>query len=223
MVVIHQLIQSPAFKNADLARSGLQPLIRILLEKKFKNFPPIAKRYVDVVKQGGAYLEDAEWKEVSLKLTQLFLTFSNEQISLSTISDLSKKMKELHELSQTPVEPDSYIVLPNASNSQIYCSGDVKITGKGCVNTKIHAGGKLTIKGCVRGGEVYANLGADIHEAGAEIGTSTVIAVPFDQKITIRKAMEGTTIKIGKVKHIFKETRHHVEAYLDSNERMTLR
>ncbi|WP_227937279.1 FapA family protein [Alkalihalobacillus deserti] len=221
IVVINQLIQSPAFKNGDFTRAGLQPLFRILLEKKFKTFPPLAKRYVDVVKQADIYLDDNEWKEVSVKLTQLFLSLSNEQISLEKIIKLSRKMKELYELSLTPVEPDSYIVIANASNSQLYCSGDIRITGKGCVNTKIHAGGKVEISGIIRGGEVYGKLGAVINEAGAEIGTSTVIAVPYDQKVIIHKAMEGTTIKIGNVKHIFKETRHHVVAYLDKNERIT--
>ncbi|WP_096199944.1 FapA family protein [Bacillus sp. FJAT-45350] len=220
IVVINQLIQSPAFKNTDFTRGGLQPVIRILLEKKFKNFPPLAKRYVDVIRKADGYLEDGEWRNLSLNLRQLFLTLSNEQTSLERIKDLSHKMKELHELSITPVEPDSYMIIPSVSNSHLYCSGNVKILGQGCVNTKIHAGGEIHIKGIIRGGEVYGKLGAIINEAGAEIGTATVIAVPHDQKIMIDKAMEGVTIRIGNVKYIFKETRYHIQAYLDKNDRI---
>ena len=42
--LIKQLTLSPAFKSSDFSRVGLQPLLRIILEKKFKNFPPLSKK-----------------------------------------------------------------------------------------------------------------------------------------------------------------------------------
>jgi predicted RNA-binding protein Jag len=218
--VIKQLTRSPAFKSSDFSRGGLQPLIRILLDKKFQHFPPLAKKYVEIVRRGDSYLEDDAWREVAITLTKLFLSISNEVTSLDRIIVLSEKMKELHTLSQTPVEPDSYITVPNVLNSKIYCSGNVLVMGKGCVNSKIHAGGALKISGIVRGGEVYGRLGVEINEVGAESGTATIISVPHDQMIKINKVMEGTSILIGNVKHTFKETKHHVIAQLDSNNRV---
>ncbi|WML49524.1 FapA family protein [Neobacillus sp. PS3-34] len=218
--LIKQLIQSPAFKSSDFSRGGLQPLIRILLEKKFKNFPPLIKNYIEAVRRGEVFLEDEVWRMTAVSLSQLFLSLTNEVTSLDRIIQLSEKMKELHELSENSVEPNSYITIPNALNSKLYCSGNVLILGQGCVNTKVHAGGILKISGILRGGEVYGRLGAEINEAGAESGTTTVIAVPGDQKIEIQKALEGTTIKIGNVKHTFKETRYHINARLDENERV---
>ncbi|BDG45741.1 flagellar assembly protein A [Parageobacillus sp. KH3-4] len=218
--VIRQLVQSPAFKSSDFSRGGLQPLIRILLEKKFQGFPPLVKKYVEVVRKGENYLDDDVWKEIAVSLTKLFLSLTNEVISLEWIMQLSQKMKELHEVSTSPVQPDSYISIPSALNSRIYCSGDVFVTGKGCINTKIHAGGALRINGVVRGGEVYGRLGVEINETGSERGISTVIAVPHDQKIRINKAMEGTVLKIGNAKHTLKETRHHVVARIDKDDRI---
>lgn len=216
--LIRQLIQSPAFKSSDFSRAGLQPLIRILLEKKFKNFPPLVKKYIDAVRRGEGFLDDDVWRMTAVSLSQLFLSLTNEVTSLERIIQLSEKMKELHELSETPVEENSFITIPNALNSKLYCSGNILILGQGCVNTKAHAGGILKISGILRGGEVYGRLGAEINEAGAESGTTTVIAVPSDQKILINKVMEGTTIKIGNVIHTFKETRYHIHARLDENE-----
>jgi hypothetical protein len=223
IVVINQLTQSPGFKNNDFATGGLQPLIRILMEKKFKSFPPLARKYVEVVRKGEEYLDDPDWRNIAGHLTQLFLSLSNEIISLDKIMYVSKKMKELHEISKTPVEPDSYISIPNASNSRLYCSGNVEITGQGCVNTKIHSGGSLSIDGIIRGGEVYGRLGAQVNEVGSDVGTLTTIAVPYDQKISIGTALEGTVIKIGNVKHVFTETRYRVHAYLDKEERIVFR
>ncbi|WP_274856895.1 DUF342 domain-containing protein [Bacillus methanolicus] len=218
--LIKQLTVSPGFKSDDFSRGGFRPLIRILLEKKFKNFSPLAKKYVEVVRRGEEYLSDDGWREVAVSLTHLFLSLSNEVTSLERIIQLSQKMKELHEMSKTPVEPDSYITISSAINSRLYCSGNILILGQGCINTKIHSGGTLKVSGILRGGEVYGRLGVEINEAGSESGTLTMIAVPNDQKIQINKAMEGTTIKIGNVKHTFKETRYHVIARLNEDERI---
>jgi uncharacterized protein (DUF342 family) len=221
--VIKQLMLSPAFKSSDFSNAGLQPLVRILLEKKFNHFPPIAKKYVEIVRRGETYIDDEQWKEVALTLTKMFLTLTNEIVSLERISELSQKMKQLHQLSQTPVEPDSYITVPDVLNSKIYCSGDVTIIGKGCVNSKIHAGGILKINGIIRGGEVYGRLGVEINEVGAISGTATTVSAQADQKIIINKAMEGTTIKFGNVKYTFKETRHHIIAHLDQDQKIVFK
>jgi uncharacterized protein len=218
--LITQLTQSAAFKSNDFSRGGLQPLIRILLEKKFKHFPPLVKKYVDVVRKGENYLADDAWRLTATSLSRTFLSLSNEVASLEGLMALSQKMKELYEFSKTPVEPDSYVTISNALNSRIYCSGDVSVLGQGCINSKVHSGGKLKISGIVRGGEVYGRLGAEINEVGAESGTATVIAVPNDQKILIHKAMEGTIIKIGNIKHTFQETKYNVRARLHEEERI---
>lgn len=220
--LIKQLTQSAAFKSTDFSRGGLQPLIRILLEKKFKSFPPLVKKYIEIVRRGEEYLDDDVWREVSVSLAQLFLSLTNEITSLERIEGLSKKIKELHEFSKTPIEPDSYITIPNAHNSSLYCSGNILILGQGCINTKIHAGGTLKINGVIRGGEVYGRLGVEIYEVGSESGTPTVISVPNNQTIKIKKALEGTVLKIGNSKYTFKETRYHVKAHLDENERILL-
>ena len=220
ITLIHQLTQSRAFKDNDFSRVGLQPLIRILLEKKFQSFPVLVKKYVDIVKRGEEYIDDDQWREVAGSLSQIYLSLMKESISFDRVIDLSQKMKELHEMSKTPVEPDSYITIPNAFNSRIYCSGNVLILGQGCINTKIHAGGLLKINGTIRGGVVYGRLGAEINETGAESGTPTMIAVAPDQRIYIKKAIEGTSIKIGNVPYTFKETRYNISARLDEHDRI---
>ncbi|MDC3425887.1 FapA family protein [Aquibacillus sp. 3ASR75-11] len=213
---IKQLSQSPAFKSSDFSRGGLNPLIHILLEKKFNSFLPLAKKYVEVTRKGEEYLEEEDWRKVATSIQQIFLTLSNQTTSLEQLKILSRKMKELHEYSKTPIEPDSYITISNALNSSLYCSGNILIIGQGCVNTKVHSGGQLKITGSVRGGEVYGRQGAEIKESGSNSGTKTVIAVPSDQKIRIGRAFEGTVLKIGHIQHIVKENRNNITARINS-------
>jgi uncharacterized protein len=218
--VIQRLTLSPAFKSSDFSRGGLQPLIQILLEKKFRALPPLIRKYVEVVRKGESYLDDDVWREISVSLSKLFLSLTNEITSIEWMILLSKKMKDLHEFSSTSVEPNSFITIPHAINSRLYSSGNIIVVGQGCINTKIHAGGTLKINGIVRGGEIYGRLGVDVNEAGADSGTTTVIAVPSDQKIKINKAMEGTVIQIGDIKHKIKDTTYHITARIDENDRI---
>lgn len=220
--LINQLILSPGFKASDFSRSGLQPLLHILLEKKFKHFPSLVKKYVDVTKQGENYLIDPVWSEVAESLSKIFLSLSGSIISIEHVGELLNKIEEMYEYSQMPVEPNSYIHTPHVLSSRLYCSGDVHIFGKSSVNTKIHAGGKLEITGSLRGGEVFGRMGVRVKEAGAESNTPTFIVVPADQQIQIDYVLEGTSIKIGNRQYLFSEPRKYVTAYLNHHGQIAL-
>ncbi|OXS75755.1 flagellar assembly protein A [Domibacillus enclensis] len=213
--LINQLILSPGFKASDFSRSGLQPLLHILLEKKFKHFPSLIKKYKEIIEQGEAYLIDPVWREMDEKLSRIFLTLSNDIVSIEQLKGILSQIDEMYEYSQLPVEPNSYIHTPNVLSSRLFCSGDVKIFGKSSVNTKIHAGGKLEISGALRGGEVFGRMGVKVKEAGAESNTPTFISVPADQQIQIDYVLEGTTIKVGTRKYMFSESRRYVTASLN--------
>ncbi|WP_337019562.1 FapA family protein [Oceanobacillus massiliensis] len=218
IALIKQLQQSPAFKSSDFAITGLQPLITILLEKRFQNFLSYAKQYQEVAEKGKDYLDSDEWYHVAISIRQIFLTISNQITTMERLVQLSEKMKELEEFSEVPVEPNSYITLSDTINSSLYCSGDISIIGKGCINTKVHAGGHLKVTGILRGGEVFGRLGATINEVGSHSGTKAVISVPIDQQIKITRAFEGTVLKIGNKIMALKEEKKNFTARINSND-----
>jgi uncharacterized protein len=218
---IKNLIGSPVFKQADISQKGLQPLIKILIENRFKSIVPPSKKYVEVVLTGKDYFASDDWRNIATALRQIFLSLSNEIITFDRMKELSEKMKTLHEMSKLPSDQESNIILSNALNSKLYSSGDISIIGQSCVNTKVHSGGMLKVKGIVRGGELYAKQGMEVNEVGSEMGTPTILAVPADQKINIIKAMTGTIIKIGTIAYSFDDTRYHVCAFVNSDGRIT--
>jgi uncharacterized protein len=216
-----QLSKVPALKLSDYESKGLLPLIKLLLEKRFRNIPLIVKQFKEVITKGRGWL-DEEWEEFAVHLRDCFLstmpskwhTFEQLQVLLSIIQQFQSKYRLVN-------NEKNFIELLYALNSSIYCSGDVTIFGQGCFNTKIQSGGNLKINGVLRGGVVYARLGAFIKEAGAVGGVSTRIIVPAGQKIMIDLAREGTTIQIGKYSHTFDQDIHHIEATLDENGRIS--
>jgi uncharacterized protein (DUF342 family) len=220
---IHQLHRSPAFKIADLAKSGLSTLIKLLLEKKFHSYSTLVKQFVEMVQKGRNAL-DEEWIELADRLNKSFLIYHPDGLKgLDDLTDLKNTIDQFFQISTSDPEPNSSITIPYTLNSQIYCSGDVSVIGQGCYNTKIHSLGTLQVKGFLRGGEYFASMGAVIEEVGSDKGgVSTLITVPSDQTIKIKRVMEDTTIQIGKRKHKFKEESMHINARLDEEGRLQL-
>ncbi|WP_088007094.1 DUF342 domain-containing protein [Indiicoccus explosivorum] len=220
--IAEQLIHSPAFNPADVESAGLQPVIRVIVDKKFKGLPGLVKKYREITERGEKFLLDDRWKAVSGQLAEAYLSLTTEKLRMEKLVLLSKTMKELHELSETAAEPDAAIVVPMVLNSSLYCSGDIMVSGTGCVNSKVHAGGKASISGIARGGTIFGRLGAAVGETGAESGTKTTIAVPAEQEIRIGIGREGTVLQFGKHEYVLKETRENIVARLDESGRVVL-
>ncbi|MFB1100482.1 flagellar assembly protein A [Terribacillus sp. JSM ZJ617] len=218
IALIRQLQQEPAFKSSDFETKGLYPLLSIFLEKRFKSFIPYAKNYQEVVKNGREYLEGAGWHQVAEMINEVFLTLSNRIITIERLLHLSKKMKELVKFSEVPIEPNSFITVSDTINSNLYCSGDITIIGKGSINTKIHAGGKVRVNGILRGGEVYGQEGVIINELGSDSGTKTIVTVPAEQTIEVNKAHEGTVLSIGNAVHKLEYAKSNFTARKNSND-----
>lgn len=213
--VIKQLSQSPVFKSSEFSRTGVQPLIHLLLEKKFKNFVPIAQSYVDKCKKSEAYLEKNAWSKVASTINSIFLSLSKQITTTDRLNELVVEMEELLDYSSTPIEPESYLTLDSSLNSILYSSGDITIVGEGSMNSKIHSGGHLHIHGILRGGEVHGSRGVTVKETGSESGTKTIITVPRDQSIVVGKAMEDTVLKVGTATYVVYEETKDVYARLN--------
>jgi uncharacterized protein len=219
---VKQLYTANAFKTSDLAMMGLGALIKILLERKFKELPPLLKEFVKKVGEGGNLL-DEEWHSLANRLNKGFLVLSKDEFhSVEELMHVLKEVGRFYQISSLPPEPDSNIAIGYALNSQIYCSGDVQIFQTGCYNSKINSGGKISVKGYVRGGYLYAKLGAVIEETGSEGGSRAVIHVPAGQSIKIGKVNEGTMVKVGNKSHLFTKDAYNVHARFDENEQLHL-
>jgi uncharacterized protein len=221
---VKQVMNAPAFKVTDFHKKGLLPLFKLLLDHKFRSLTTIIKQYIELCRRGKNLLNDVRWSKLSEHLHSCFLSsVPNEWHSLDRLNLLFNDIKELLDEYAIPNEQYCSVELMYALNSTIYCSGDVTIYGKGCHHSKIHAGGVLKVNGIVRGGELYARLGAIIKEAGSEGGAPTRISVPANQKIKIDLVREGTIIQIGKISHAFQKDERLIEAFLDNEDRIRFR
>lgn len=132
-------------------------------------------------------------------------------------------MNQLIEQSNYETEIGVFVQMPAAINSTIYSSGDVLINKQGCYNCTIFAEGSVEVKGFVRGGRLFAGLGASLDEAGSKGGTPTLISVPHDQMITIKNVFSETTIQIGKRVYKFTKDMTNIVARIDEQGGIAIR
>ena len=224
VTAIEQVYQSPVFKTSDIAKMGLSSLMKILLEQKFKDLPPLINELnLLILKADNQQILDPEFKEIRSDLINGFLKTNPTQFRQpENIVTLIEQIDELYELITISRASASHMVIPFASNSEIFCRGDISIVGKGCISSNIYSGGKVQVQGVLLGGEVFASMGIEVEKTGSPEGTITRIIVPEGQTIKIKHAMKKTLIQIGSHTHNFVQSEQNVFARVNPEGKLLL-
>jgi uncharacterized protein len=99
-------------------------------------------------------------------------------------------------------------------SSEIHALGDVKVSGKGCINSTISTNGNVYIDSVFRGGEITAGGNITIRTLGSELGIKTMVSTLSSGIIEIDTAYQDSVIKIGCFKHKFLDKQKFVSAKL---------
>ncbi|MCZ0754979.1 FapA family protein [Anoxybacillus sp. J5B_2022] len=208
ILALQQLVMFSKLEEKDI-----YIVIKKLLETKFHSLAEAVKKYETVCRNKKDVLGES-WIELGGRLQLCFMAEKpNNFHYLENFADLLRQINEFtNQYEQTDVDS---VELSYALNSVIHCSGDVIVSGKGCYNCNIYAGGKLMIDGILRGGEVYAQKGIQVKEVGSSFGIKTTLVVPKGETIHMDHVWEGTVIQIGKKVYTFLETRKGICARWD--------
>jgi cytoskeletal protein CcmA (bactofilin family) len=167
-----------------------------LLDSRFKNIRPLVKNIQSFLGNKPPADMPQEILDVAgmlgcfLGIKQLTKEMFDEVVSeVSVVLDL---------LSEKSGQGGGSIFVRSALASMIQSSGSVHITGQGCVNTNITAGGNVSIRGSFKGGEILSEGNVDVNELGSNLGAPPVVRVAAGNTIKIRKAYEGSVIQVGK-------------------------
>ncbi|WP_432358334.1 flagellar assembly protein A [Sporosarcina sp. UB5] len=219
LAMLEAVTNSESFKNSPY-KNNIQPLLRSLILKKFHGFPDEVKSFVDTVHTEKSHLVDDTWKNIRSDLHKCFLSLEIDIKFEYRLQQLHNEMKDLLESYDEMKSTESCMSVPNAMNSNFFCTGDLHISDKGCINTKIQSGGYVHITGVVRGGRVYGEKGITVGEAGSINSSLTILSTSHDHSITIGRAMEGVVLRIGNETYRFTEEVFNVRAFINSDDRM---
>lgn len=174
-------------------------LVNILVENKFKKIPAQASRLEQLTKgvQGGP--QEQRLVQLAQELARAFRNPAAMQgLGSANLERLIASVLELAAYCREIPQDGGHITLNYALNSKLQASGQVKVTGRGCFNTEIIAGGKVEIQGVFRGGSIYASDDVFAQEVGSSGGARTHIRVAEGKTIKAGKIWTNCTLQIGK-------------------------
>ncbi len=220
---LQQLLIVSQITDDTIPNGQLNYLIRLLTERKYNGIRDMIQLFYQKIKMNLDLLDD-DWLKVATNLNNQFIILSNENMNkLSSFHQMIDHTKEVYEIYCVPPEPKSKLSLPYAINSELYCSGNIFVTGKGSYHSQIQAGNNVKISGVCRGGEIVAGRNVTLEEAGSDIGVKTFIRVPVDGSILIRHVHAGTVIQIGNRIHTFAVEEMNIKARMNDNGMIEIR
>lgn len=205
-----KLGEHPAFKERAILPGHL---LLLLIEQKFHNVPRLIREMQKIKR---CLAENAVELPPAMTglVDNLIYFFSGLNITkLDSLNELAKIIREILFLRQELTSlgrRKSHLVVRYAMNSKLIATGNVFVTGQGCYNTQIQAGGKVAVAGVFRGGEIMAQGDVTIREAGSSRGIITKIRTGAGATVRLGRAHEGVIIQIGKCRTVIDISQAHV-------------
>jgi len=206
-----------ALKQALTHLQGKAPfgkIVALLLEKKFPSFGSQVKEIINMVEKNSTFPREVELLTANLRKK----FWGINVLQLRGIEDLKELIDNLNKTKsylRILLENRANVQLQYTLNSVVETTGDVFVTGQGCIDTKIIAGGSIYVSGIFRGGGIDAGDNVTVTEAGSKIGVPTLIRVPEDKSIFLGKGWENVILQIGKQQVHLNKIIYNKQAHLD--------
>ncbi|MFZ5644293.1 MAG: DUF342 domain-containing protein [Bacillota bacterium] len=202
------------FETVDFGRVVLG-----LLDSRFKNIRPLVKNLQNFIgTKPGADIP----AEIINTASALNCFSGLKPLSRDMYTNVVNMVAETLDLVKDDDEQAGNIFIRSALSSAIQSSGSVNVTGQGCVNTTITAGGNVLVRGSFKGGEILADGNVDINELGSNLGAPPVVRVAPGGNIKVRKAYEGSVIQVGKRRVTITREMDSFKARLNSDEQLEI-
>lgn len=211
-----------ANRKANAGSVDMAAIVRVLVQQKFSQLTSQLNEYFKLLHD----VKDYELFNLNEMIDMLYKTFftydrkllEDEMLFLT----IQEKLGTLYRYYEQKLEPTSKVTIGQAQQSEVFCNGDIYLTGRGAYNSIFHAEGKFVTNGFIRGGSIFARKGIEVNEVGSGFGVETLLHVPASEKIRINRAKEDTILQIGKRKYRFVKERTFIEARLDETGTLVL-
>ncbi|HOV42361.1 MAG TPA: FapA family protein, partial [Syntrophothermus lipocalidus] len=233
--ILHDLeILSDAVEQVNLRLQwrGEEPvqagrIVEVLIERKLRELPRMAKEVLEICEQKGLHLEAGE-----VKLFQSIGDFVLHPLSslvsgeADQVRQLVVDLKEWISNVEDRMKRKSEVYLRYAVNSEVYATGSITVDGQGCFNTLLSSGDRVTVKGepgVFRGGQIIAANEVYIKELGSEAGALTKVDVREDRRVVCERILGSTLIGIGRRSVRIDEPRRSLVVWMDKDRRIRMR
>jgi hypothetical protein len=213
-IAIRQLLGHPALKQGDL-KGGIGPLVKLLLEGKFRHLPAAANTFKKQVETMPPEMA-AEGLEEFIREVERALVRSPLAVhELQEVETLARQAAEWEQAFASSPSAESDVVVSGVYNSTIIATGDVRVVGSGCYISQIQAGKKVTVSGVFRGGEIQTDGDVHVGELGTKGGAATRVVTGPAAVVTVGYAFENALVLVGGQAYRFDKEEKDVRLWLD--------
>lgn len=206
-----ELARHPKFQGVKTGQ-----IVQLLIDKKYTRVPAVVDSLCKMASQSSYILPS----NIDVLINSVQENFKGINVlkidSAVTLHKVISQIEDVLLFIENITSDKAGISFSYAINSNIEASGDVRVVGRGCINTVIRAGGNVSVKGVFRGGEINTRKDVVLNEAGSEMGVKTFIKVAEGRKVLIKKAFAGVVIQIGDRRASIISTQNNLKAELDS-------
>jgi hypothetical protein len=209
-------------KNSGTEKIQAGKLIRIVLEKHFNEIILLLKELelIDRTKLT-AIIDDKFYKEISYFIERYSIYGVINIKDVEEIKNDILLMSSMKEKLESHFKQPMNITISYAQNATIKTSGDIIITGQGCLNSNLYAGGNITMENIessskssvFRGGKIECDGDVRISEIGSTGGAFTQIETGRQGKILFNMLYFNTHVQIGESKKKIEENQHRGICY----------
>ncbi|MFC3925334.1 DUF342 domain-containing protein [Clostridium punense] len=211
-------------KNSKFATQNISDaaLMKNIIDSKFRTFKSDVNntlKYMYILKD----TQNKVFRMISEKLSDAYFSKINDYKEIKYIEELiSEKIVTMSGYGEVL----SNITLNYVQDSNVECSGDIIITGKGVYKSYITAMNELIFTGnensTAKGGVLRAKGKIEAKTVGAPTGVGTVLAVSKEGHIYCSVAHLNTKIIIGEKETILDESYRQVHAYLNKDSELVV-
>ncbi|WP_422447224.1 DUF342 domain-containing protein [Thermoanaerobacterium sp. DL9XJH110] len=182
---------------------SLGSLVKIVIDSKVPEISRDVESFSSEVSKMPDILRPTGLTQFAEKLENMLVKAPLSVKNILELENLIKDVFKWYQFFNTSQKSKSDIRMKYALNSNLVATGNVYVTGHGCYNTMINAGGRVDIYGVFRGGEIYARGDIYIKELGSEVGVNTRVYTEMNSKVVIEKAYYNTIVQIDKYSYKF--------------------
>ncbi|MFC4768039.1 flagellar assembly protein A [Effusibacillus consociatus] len=195
---IRQLESNKSFSRQDIAKMGLQPLIKLLTEVKFKELPSHIRKISGFAKNDKEIF-DSEMQLIVDFLEKAFLYFHPLVSDLGQMESLVARMESIIFAAEFDSNKKMNINVQSLTNSKVISAWDVEVE-RFCYGSNIQAKGTVRVKEQLRGGQVEAGHFVKVKEIGSISGSSAVVWVTnSDGYVQADQVWPDTMIRIAQL------------------------
>lgn len=210
------------FTNSGAEKIQAGKLIRIVLEKHFNEIIILLKELelIDRTKLT-AIIDDSFYKDINFFIERYSIYGVTNIKDVEEIKNDILLMTSMKEKLESQFKQPMNITMSYAQNATIKTSGDIIVTGQGCLNSNLYAGGNITMENIessskssvFRGGKIECDGDVRISEIGSTGGAFTQIETGKQGKVLFNMLYFNTHIQIGESKKKIEENQHRGICY----------